>query len=139
MALRKSPLRELMGGARVVTEAADVDPVLEALGGKGGPHLVLIDDVDAVEASPELRRLVASTRADLHVIAAGRRDLKSQYNHWARDLCRSRVGVWLAPGPGLDGDLWSTPMPRHIPAGLPPGRGYVVAGGSVELVQTMLP
>ena len=84
-----------------------------------------------------LREVVASRRPDLHVVGAARRDLKTHYNHWARDLCRSRVGIWLRPGPGLDGDLWSTPMPRHVGAGLPPGRGFLVAHGAVELMQAM--
>ncbi len=137
VAPRPSPLCGFAGA----TPATTPEEIAEAtaISDSAGSHLVLIDDVDAIEATPALRSLVASQRPDLHVIAAGRRDLKTQYNHWARELCRSRVGVWLKPGPGLDGDLWSTPMPRHVPSGLPAGRGFVVAHGAVELVQTMSP
>ncbi len=138
IAVRRSPLRDL-ASAVVVSDLAQIDEAIAQLDGTDGPHLVLIDDVDGIDATPALRNLVAMRRPDLHVIAAGRRDLKTQYNHWARDLCKSRIGVWLAPGPGLDGDLWSTPMPRHIPAGLPQGRGYLITAGAVEQVQTMLP
>lgn len=136
IALRPSPLREL-GSAAVVASADEIEAALERSTGSRCPQLVLIDDADALEATPLLREVVASRRPDLHVVGAARRDLKTHYNHWARDLCRSRVGIWLRPGPGLDGDLWSTPMPRHVGAGLPPGRGFLVAHGAVELMQAM--
>ena len=139
IALRRSPLRDVPGIHRVVTDPADLCDVLTPLHQAPGRHLVLIDDADAVDDPGVLKELAGGRRPDLHVIAAGRRDLKTVYNHWAKDLCRSRIGLWLRPSPGLDGDLWSTPLPRHIPNGLPPGRGYLIGDGCVELVQVAHP
>ena len=139
VALRPSPLREVAGSAVLVTEPDQLAAAVAGLDERPGPQLVLIDDADVVDDSGVLKGLAASRRPDVHVVAAARRDLKTQYQHWAKDLCRSRVGLWLRPSPGLDGDLWSTPMPRHIPPGMPPGRGFLVADGSVELVQTARP
>lgn len=135
VAVRPSPLRELPAAATVVTDPDRVAAVLDDVVSRSGAQLVLIDDAEGVDDPGVLRRLAASRRPDLHVIAAGRRDLKAHYRHWAKELCRSRVGLWLRPGPGLDGDLWSTPMPRHIPPGVPAGRGFLVGAGSVELIQ----
>ncbi len=139
VALRRSALREVAGIARLVTDPDALADTLTPLVGAPGPQLVLIDDADAVDDPGVLAELAATRRPDLHVIAAGRRDLKTVYNHWAKALCRSRLGLWLRPSPGLDGDLWSTPMPRHVPAGMPPGRGYLIGGGAVELVQAARP
>ncbi len=138
IALRRSPLRDLAEATTIVTEEAMLDEAIDAIAERSGRHLVLIDDVDAFDASPALEQLIAERRSHVHVIAAGRRDLKVHYNHWAKDLCRSRIGLWLKPSPGLDGDLWSTPLPRRIPAGMPVGRGYLVGDGRVELVQTVV-
>lgn len=134
VALRPSPLRDVGPEAMVIDDPDALPAALEALESRDGPQLLLIDDADALDDPGILKRLAASRRPGFHVVAAGRRDVKTQYQHWAKDLCRSRIGVWLRPSPGLDGDLWSTPMPRHVPSGIPPGRGYLVAGGTVELV-----
>jgi S-DNA-T family DNA segregation ATPase FtsK/SpoIIIE len=139
VALRPSPLRDAPGITALVTEPDRLAAAVAGLDERAGPQLVLIDDADMVDDSGVLKGLAACRLPDVHVIAAARRDLKTQYQHWAKDLCRSRVGLWLRPSPGLDGDLWSTPMPRHIPPGMPPGRGLLVADGTVELVQTARP
>jgi len=135
VALRPSPLRTVAERITLVTESAEL-PALDGLAERPGPQLVLVDDADAVDDNGVLLRLAHSRRPDLHVIAAGRRDLKTHYQHWAKELCRSRIGLWLRPSPGLDGDLWSTPMPRHVPAVMPHGRGFLVGDGRVEVVQT---
>jgi S-DNA-T family DNA segregation ATPase FtsK/SpoIIIE len=136
---RPSPLRSAAPVDALVTDIAHLDDVAGEIGRSGQRHLLLLDDVDAWDAPPSMVALVASSPPEVHVVAAGRRDLKSQFNHWAKELCRSRIGLWLKPSPGLDGDLWSTPMPRRVPPGVAAGRGYLVCGGTVELVQAAIP
>jgi S-DNA-T family DNA segregation ATPase FtsK/SpoIIIE len=118
----------------------DADSLATAL--ESPPHpagrLVLIDDIDDLEAHPALVALISGRNPGTHVIATARRDLKTRYQHWARELCRSRTGLWMRPTPGVDADLWSTPLPR-VAGGMAPGRGFLVADGMVELVQVMMP
>lgn len=136
---RRSPLRDQPDIDLLVTDPGSIDDAMADIVERAGPQLVLVDDVEMIEKSTVLAELATSRRPDLHVVAAGRRDLKRQYSHWANSLTRSRKGVWLQPSPGLDGDLWSTPMPRNIALGMPPGRGYLIGDGVVELVQTARP
>ena len=70
------------------------------------------------------------------MIAAGRADaLRGLYQHWTRDLRRCRLGVSLRPQPEVDGELWQTQFPRRGPVFHQPGRGYLVSGGGIEVVQ----
>ena len=76
------------------------------------------------------------SRVDLHVIAAGRADaLRQAYGHWTQGLRRSRMGLALKPDLDRDGDLWGASLPRKGPDQYPPGRGYLVVEGEVELTQ----
>ena len=123
----------------LLTDPDTIDETLATHSSICGPHLLLVDDADMIEQPTVLADLARSRRADLHLIAVGRCDLKRNYSHWATALTRSRKGVWLQPSPGVDGDLWSTPMPRHIPTGIPQGRGFLVSDGIVELIQAARP
>ncbi len=139
VAPRRSPLREVPGVATLVTEPGLIADTISQLLESSGHRLVLIDDSDDIEDQDGVLAHLAAVRdPQVHVIAAARRDIKSRYNHWVKGLTASRQGLWLGPGPGLDGDLWSTPMPRRIPTGLPVGCGYLVSDGAVELVQTAM-
>jgi len=72
----------------------------------------------------------------VHLVAAGNADaLRAGYGHWTQTLRRSRLGVALRPNPSVDGDLWQVTLPRRTTAGFPPGRGYLIADGRIELVQ----
>ncbi len=135
IALRDSSLTDV-AAANVVTGSAPIEEALEAVTAAHRPQLVLIDDAETVQDGPALRSLLDSAQSGVHVVAAGRLDLKFDHRHWTKTLRRSRIGLWLKPEPGLDGDLWSTPMPRRVPPGIPVGRGYLVSGGGVELIQT---
>ena len=124
------------GGLALASSSADVD----AVGRCGGPQLVLVDDCDEIDDGVDfegaLGRLLSLRRPDLHIIGAGRPDtLRSRYGHWTGELRRSRHGLALRPVVEQDGDLWQVRLPLRGPSRWPDGRGYLIAGGGVELVQ----
>jgi len=45
------------------------------------------------------------------------------------------MGLALKPDLDRDGDLWGASLPRKGPEQFPPGRGYLVVEGEVELTQ----
>jgi S-DNA-T family DNA segregation ATPase FtsK/SpoIIIE len=73
-------------------------------------------------------------------VAAGRNDgVRTGYSHWTRPLRRSKLGVLLRPDVDLDGDILGASIPRRAPVAMVAGRGYLAAGGDVELVQVGVP
>jgi S-DNA-T family DNA segregation ATPase FtsK/SpoIIIE len=138
IALRRSPLTETPEIRRVARTDEEVTTVLqELLADTAAPQLLLVDDCDTVEDPQNLlARVLSEHRADLHVIGAGKADgLRSAYGHWTQGLRRSRLGLALKPDVDRDGDLWGTSLPRKGPTQFPPGRGYVIIEGEVELTQ----
>ena len=110
---------------------------LEAACAPAGPVLVLVDDADLVDDDDgALSGLLAARRPDLHVVAAGRNEaLRTRYGHWTRAVRAGRAAVLLQPDLDLDGDLAGTTLPRRSIVALTPGRGYLVCGGELDLVQ----
>ena len=100
---------------------------------------MLVDDADLLEDDDgALSALLAVRRPDLHVVAAGRNEaLRTRYSHWTRALRAGRAAVLLQPDLDLDGDLAGTTLPRRSIVALTPGRGYLVCGGELDVVQTM--
>jgi DNA segregation ATPase FtsK/SpoIIIE, S-DNA-T family len=134
LAPRRSPLFAA-GVVDVVVEEADA--AVDAVGATDRAWVLLIDDVERVgDPGGALEQLVLSARPGLHVVAAGRTDtLRQAYGHWTRSVRRSRIGVLLQPSPELDGDLLGTTLPRRSPVAMRPGRGWLVHGGELEVVQ----
>jgi S-DNA-T family DNA segregation ATPase FtsK/SpoIIIE len=111
------------------------DELVQKVQERSAPTLVLIDDAERID-HPGIARLLGQPEDGLHVVAAGRADvLRGMYQHWTRDIRRCRLGLSLCPQPDLDGELWQTQFPRRGPSLSQPGRGYLVAGGEIEVVQ----
>jgi len=120
------------GGLEVVAVEAMDD--LERAVTRPGRRIVLVDDAERLDGA-HLVGLVERSPSGVHVVAAGRGSrLRTAYGHWTVAVRRSRIGLALRPDVELDGDLWSVNLPRS-PRDLPPGRGYLVHEGHVELVQ----
>ena len=69
-------------------------------------------------------------------MAAGRNEaLRTRYSHWTGPLRAGRAAVLLQPDVDLDGDLAGTTLPRRSIVALTPGRGYLVCGGALDVVQ----
>jgi S-DNA-T family DNA segregation ATPase FtsK/SpoIIIE len=125
-----SPLRQL--------DVLVVDSPAELVAKAGGRRvLTLIDDAERVD-HPAIIDLVRGEGPN--VIAAGRADvLRGMYQHWTRDVRRCRLGLALRPQSDVDGELWQMQFPRRGPTFRQPGRGYLVSGGEVEVVQVAAP
>ena len=133
---RRSPLLEspeidqvFSDPAKLAAGLANADPAV--------PHVVLVDDADAIEDSAgTLAGLLAERLPHRHFFVAGAADiLRTAYGHWTQSVRRSRLGLALKPAGSGDGDLWQASLPRHLPASFPAGRGYLIAEGTVELAQ----
>jgi len=139
VALRRSPLRECPQVTRLVTDPEQLEDALGLVPGEDGPpHLVLVDDAGMVDDEGGwIAAVVACRRPGVHLVAADQADtLRAAYGHWTKDVRRSRLGLALKPNTSSDGDLWQTPLPRRGLPYFPPGRGYLLADGRCELVQT---
>jgi S-DNA-T family DNA segregation ATPase FtsK/SpoIIIE len=137
VATRPSPLRQLDGVDRVVTNADAVPEALIQLATPGCRHVVLIDDAEALDDPDDaidalFKRLVP----DVHIIAAGRADLlRTAYGHWTQTLRRSGAGVLLRPDVDFDGDLLAVRLPRRAPVAVTVGRGWLVSSGEAQFIQ----
>ncbi len=139
VALRRSPLRDCPLVRRLVTHPEQLEDALSSVPDEDGPpHFVLVDDAGMVDDDGGwLSAVVACRRPGVHLVAADQADtLRAAYGHWTKEVRRSRLGLALRPNAGSDGDLWQTPLPRRGPPYFPPGRGYLLADGRCELVQT---
>lgn len=135
-----SPLRDVPG----LDAHGSVDflaDVLRAGATDTRPWFVFVDDALRVQDHDGvLSGLFTANRADLHVLVAGRcEELRSSLTHWTRPARSGRNGVLLQPDLQLDGDIFTTRLPRQLASALRPGRGFVVTGGDLELTQLARP
>jgi S-DNA-T family DNA segregation ATPase FtsK/SpoIIIE len=131
-------------GRSPLDTSPDVDEVLRPddhrlgqLADDARAALVLVDDADLVDDDAGLlTTLLGRRRPGLHVVAAGRNEaLRAAYGHWSRPLRASRAAILLQPDLDLDGDLAGTTLPRRSIVTLGRGRGYLVCGGELDVVQ----
>jgi DNA segregation ATPase FtsK/SpoIIIE, S-DNA-T family len=104
------------------------------------PMVVVIDDGEELAeslAAPALETIVRKGR-DLNVrvlCACERQAAQRAFGGWLRELRKEEHGLLLAPDPDVDGDLLAVRLPRRTNPVFPPGRGYLVERGRLELVQ----
>ena len=67
--------------------------------------------------------------------AAERVGAQRAFGGWLRELRKDEHGLLLDPDTDTDGDILGARLPRRSNPVFPPGRGYLVDRGSVELVQ----
>jgi len=141
VAPRRSPLRDSPDLDDIVTEADEVGALLATATADAHPHILLIDDADALDdADGAIAALLRRGRPDLHVIAAGRPDaLRPLYGHWTQTVRGSKLGVLLRPNLDLDGELLGAPLPRRVPVVMRDGRGFLVDSSGLDILQAALP
>lgn len=105
-----------------------------------GPVLLVVDDADTLDdVDGALAALAAGSRPDTWMMAAGRPEtLRQTYGHWTNVVRRSRIGVVLAGGSELDGDLLGVLLPRRLPVPARPGLAWMVVDHESRLVQMAL-
>ncbi len=147
LAPRKTPLTDLTGWASATrgTEACDArltDLADELAGVAEGdpPAVVVIDDGEELaetDSASILADLVAAGRERpvRLVVAVEARAAHRTYAEWLTRLRGDEQGILLDPDPDVDGDLLGARLPRGSGKPMPPGRGYVVAGGIASLAQ----
>lgn len=86
-----------------------------------------------------LAQRVQGMSGSIRLIAAGNSEaLRQDYGSWLHYLRRSRKGIILDPNVELDGDIFSVRLPRRSPVQFCPGRGCLVSGRDLDLVQMAL-
>ena len=134
-----SPLEDVeeLSASGTVDFLADV---LRAAPADERPWFVLVDDAIRVpDHEGVLSALFASGRPGLHVVVAARtEELRSSLTHWSRPVRAGRTGLLIQPDLQLDGDIFSSRLPRSLASPLRPGRGFVVTGGDLALAQLAL-
>ncbi|HEY4376671.1 MAG TPA: hypothetical protein VGM93_05915, partial [Acidimicrobiales bacterium] len=134
----RSPLRSA-AGVVLAFPPHEVASRIDRLRRHPGPVVVLVDDAERLDDAP-MADLVTDAGPDLHVVAAGRADaLRHAFGHWTQHVRAARTGVLLQPDLDLDGDLLGCRLPRRMPRGPAPGRGWLVTNGSAELIQVARP
>ncbi|GHJ42714.1 cell division protein FtsK [Catellatospora sp. TT07R-123] len=136
---RRSPLRELDPRVRA---CGDYESLRAVLADTDRPTLLLVDDAEAVsdQVGDVLDKWLASGGPGRHLVAAGRADgMRRAYGGWIQRVRDCRTGVLLVPDHDLDGDLLGAALPRHDRMAPVPGRGYLVADGTVDGIQLALP
>jgi S-DNA-T family DNA segregation ATPase FtsK/SpoIIIE len=130
--------RRLGGGDLPVDACVAADRLEELDRWVGARRLVvLVDDAEQVDDQlGTLAALAESHRPDVMLIAAARNDaVRNQYGSWVRQLRTSRLGLLLQPDVEADGDLFGVRLPRRAPVTFRAGRGYLLNGGNLEVVQ----
>ena len=70
--------------------------------------------------------------------AAERVAAQRAFSGWLRELRKDEHGMLLSPDAETDGELLGVRLPRRTNPVYPPGRGYLVERGAVELVQVAI-
>jgi S-DNA-T family DNA segregation ATPase FtsK/SpoIIIE len=145
LAPRRSPLTDLDGWTTVAQGVERCEEAALRLGEltagtPAEPVLVVIDDGDelaeALGAAPLETVLRRGRDLSLRVVAAAERQAAQRaFGGWLRELRKDQHGLLLAPDLDVDGDILGTRLPRRSSPVFPPGRGYLVERGTVELVQ----
>jgi len=152
----KPPVTSLPAGWRVAVGFLDAGEAAQELlalppgeggagGGGGGPsvaRLVLVDDANTLyDSGVPVDRLADEADGRRWSLVAAADDTaarRSSYDPLARVLTAGRRGLLLQPAPIDDADVFGTPLPRVRSHQWPPGRGYLVSGAALEIVQVAL-
>jgi S-DNA-T family DNA segregation ATPase FtsK/SpoIIIE len=142
---RRSPLLELDAWTTVATGEGCDDAAAELASKLTGdrPTVIVIDDGEELAESigaPAFETLVRRGRdLPVRVLATAERQAAQRaFSGWLRELRKDEHGLLLDPDPDVDGDLLGTRLPRRSNPVFPPGRGYLVERGTIELVQVAL-
>jgi len=149
LAPRRSPLPDLDVWNRVARGVPECEELaqelrdqLEERDGSEPQIVIFVDDgteLNDTGADSALERIVRRGRdAAMSVVGAveAAAALRS-YGGWIPEIRKDRRAFLLNPDPDVDGDLAGARLPRQQGA-MPPGRGYLVADGTVQLAHAAM-
>jgi S-DNA-T family DNA segregation ATPase FtsK/SpoIIIE len=148
LAPRASPLRSLDLWSDVASSPGDGDRLLGSFPPSAdrpdASILIVVDDAEEMlegTVATQLATIVRGGRGSgVHLMAAAEmRSASRAYAGWLPDLAKGRHGLLLQPPPDATADILGATLPRRSGRPLPPGRGYYIRRGSVELVQVAQP
>jgi S-DNA-T family DNA segregation ATPase FtsK/SpoIIIE len=104
------------------------------------PIVVVVDDGNELTEGKAASALetIARRGRDLGVWIVASTEAQAAhrtFGGWLRELRGEEHGLLLVPQVDIDGDLLGVRLPRRSATTFPPGRGYLVQRGRVELVQ----
>ncbi|MCP3982884.1 MAG: hypothetical protein GY723_00755, partial [bacterium] len=104
------------------------------------PMLVVIDDADDFAdglVATAIEELLSRSRDGRVTVLAAMTTFKAErsYTNWVQMIRGERHGIILQPDEETSGDVLSSRLPRRAGLVTMPGRGYLVIGGSVGLIQ----
>ena len=139
VALRRSPLRDCAGLARLASTPDELEALIDELRGREGVKLLLVDDAETVDdPRRSLSDLLSAPGTGVHALIAGRSETFRALGHWTAGARRSRTGLLLVPDLQMDGALLGAALPRRPVPPARPGCGYLVRPDGFELVQVAL-
>lgn len=102
--------------------------------------LIVIDDLHDfanTDVDFAVRDVLKAARGGewMVVVASDVEAARRAYDGALRDLRASKAGLLLQPDSEVDGDVVGVRLPRAVNAIWPPGRGYMVSGGTYDLCQ----
>ena len=144
LAPRPSPLVDLDLWTTVWSGAGRCEEAAAALAGEADtraePTFVFVDDADDLTGAAIDASLADAAKrgrdGSLRIVAAGEvRTLHRSFAGWLLELRKDKRGLLLDPDLEVDGDLFGVRLPRRTGATFPPGRGYLVGRGALDIVQ----
>ena len=145
---RRSPLPSLEIWSSVASGLQECESLLSSLAarvealpaGGGQPIVLVVDDGNELTEGKTASALETISRRgrDLGVWVVAATEAQAAhrtFGGWLRELRSEEHGLLLMPQVDIDGDLLGVRLPRRSATGFPPGRGYLVQRGRIELVQ----
>ncbi len=149
LAPRRSPLLDLdiwessaRGAAACDELATELVDLIADRDGSEPAIVVFVDDGTEIADAPadEALERIARQGRDVAMCVIGAAESTSamrSYGGWIPEVRKNRRALLLNPDADIDGDLAGVRLPRRA-SGLPPGRGYLVTDGNVELVHVAM-
>ena len=141
IASHDSSLTRSRPNCRVAVGAEEGSRLLrDVLNGSDHDLLVVVDDLhDFVNTDVDfvLSDVLQKARAQrwMVVASANAETIRRAYDGALRDMRGNKAGMLLQPDSEVDGDIVGVRLPRSVGAVWPPGRGYLVSGGTYDLCQ----
>jgi S-DNA-T family DNA segregation ATPase FtsK/SpoIIIE len=141
---RPSPLMGLSGSPGVVgvvdgptVTAADLAALITS--DQGGGLAVMVDDAELIADAPAGEALAAFVRAARDrgsaLVIAGTTGELNQFRGFIPETRKSKAGLLLCPSAPSDGEVFGVRLPRTALFSGPPGRGTLVRGAELALLQ----